>query len=94
MDRSRRPLRHGLLRPTALHLNNKDKHLGNPEVRWAINRYLDRQKLVDFAYDGKGQSQAGFFRPSKGCRPPLTIWLNSKLNMSRANMTLLMVTRA
>ena len=52
--------------PTALHLNNKDKHLGNPEVRWAINRYLDRQKLIDFAYDGKGQISNWPFPPFKG----------------------------
>ena len=52
--------------PTALHLNNKDKHLSNPEVRWAINRYLDREKLVDFAYNGKGQISAWPFPPFKG----------------------------
>ena len=52
--------------PTALHLNNKDKHLGKPEVRWAINRYLDRDKLVEFAYAGKGQISAWPFPPFKG----------------------------
>ena len=41
--------------PTALHLNNTDKHLGKPEVRWAINRYIDRDKLIDFAFDGHGE---------------------------------------
>ncbi len=52
--------------PTALHLNNKDKHLSNPKVRWAINRYLDRQKLIDFAYDGKGQLSYWPFPPFAG----------------------------
>lgn len=52
--------------PTALHLNNKDKHLGKAEVRWAINRYLDREKLVEFAYNGKGQISAWPFPPFKG----------------------------
>ncbi|MBX3013252.1 MAG: ABC transporter substrate-binding protein [Caldilineaceae bacterium] len=52
--------------PTALHLNNKDPHLGKKEVRWAINRYLDRQKLIDFAYDGKGQISDWPFPPFKG----------------------------
>ena len=52
--------------PTALHLNNKDKHLSNPQVRWAINRYLDRQKLIDFAYDGKGQLSYWPFPPFAG----------------------------
>ena len=52
--------------PTALHLNNKDKHLGKAEVRWAINRYLDREKLIDFAYDGNGQISYWPFPPFKG----------------------------
>ncbi|MFN8441157.1 MAG: ABC transporter substrate-binding protein [Caldilineaceae bacterium] len=52
--------------PTALHLNNKDKHLGKAEVRWAINRYLDREKLVEFAYNGKGQISNWPFPPFKG----------------------------
>ncbi|MBV7331371.1 ABC transporter substrate-binding protein [Chloroflexi bacterium TSY] len=52
--------------PTALHLNNNDKHLGKTEVRWAINRYLDRAKLIDFAYDGKGQESYWPFPPFKG----------------------------
>ncbi len=52
--------------PTALHLNNNDKHLGQAEVRWAINRYLDRDKLIDFAYDGKGQISYWPFPPFKG----------------------------
>jgi peptide/nickel transport system substrate-binding protein len=52
--------------PTALHLNNKDKHLGKPEVRWAINRYIDRDKLIDFAYNGNGQKSVWPFPPFKG----------------------------
>lgn len=52
--------------PTALHLNNTDKHLGNPEVRWAINRYIDREKLIDFAYNGNGQASIWPFPPFKG----------------------------
>ena len=55
--------------PTALHLNNKDKHLGKPEVRWAINRYLDREKLVEFAYNGNGQISTWPFPPFKGLQP-------------------------
>ena len=52
--------------PTALHLNNLDKHLGKAEVRWAINRYIDRDKLIDFAYDGNGQRSVWPFPPFKG----------------------------
>jgi peptide/nickel transport system substrate-binding protein len=52
--------------PTALYLNNQDKHLSKPEVRWAINRYIDRDKLIDFAYDGNGQKSVWPFPPFKG----------------------------
>jgi peptide/nickel transport system substrate-binding protein len=52
--------------PTALFLNNNDKHLGKPEVRWAINRYIDRDQLIDFAYDGNGQKSVWPFPPFKG----------------------------
>jgi peptide/nickel transport system substrate-binding protein len=52
--------------PTALEVNNKDPHLGKKEVRWAISRYLDRQKLVDFAYNGDGQISTWPFPPFKG----------------------------
>ena len=52
--------------PTALHLNNTDKHLSNPDVRWAINRYIDRDKLIDFSYDGNGQKSVWPFPPFKG----------------------------
>ncbi|NJN82118.1 MAG: ABC transporter substrate-binding protein, partial [Caldilineaceae bacterium] len=52
--------------PTILHLNNQDKHLSNPDVRWAINRYVDRAKLIDFAFDGNGQESVWPFPPFKG----------------------------
>lgn len=52
--------------PTILHLNNTDTHLGNPEVRWAINRYIDRAKLIDFAFDGNGQESIWPFPPFEG----------------------------
>jgi len=52
--------------PTSLHLNNSDKHLSNPDVRWAINRYIDRDKLIDFSYDGNGQKSIWPFPPFKG----------------------------
>ena len=57
--------------PTALHLNNTDKHLGKPEVRWAINRYIDRAKLIDFAFDGNGQEAVWPFPPFKGLQPSI-----------------------
>ena len=52
--------------PTALWLNNTDKHLSKPEVRWAMNRYIDREKLIDFAFDGNGQASVWPFPPFKG----------------------------
>lgn len=52
--------------PTALHLSNNDKHFSKAEVRWAINRYIDRDKLIDFAYDGNGQKSVWPFPPFKG----------------------------
>jgi peptide/nickel transport system substrate-binding protein len=52
--------------PTALYVNNKDKHLGKPEVRWAINRYIDRDKLIDFAFNGNGQKSIWPFPPFAG----------------------------
>jgi peptide/nickel transport system substrate-binding protein len=57
--------------PTALHLNNTDKHLSNSEVRWAINRYIDRAKLIDFAFDGNGQESVWPFPPFKGLQPSI-----------------------
>lgn len=52
--------------PTSLHLNHSDEHLSKPEVRWAINRYIDRAKMIDFAYDGNGQESVWPFPPFKG----------------------------
>ncbi len=57
--------------PTALHLNNTDTHLGKPEVRWAINRYIDREKLIDFAFDGNGQASVWPFPPFQGLQPSI-----------------------
>jgi peptide/nickel transport system substrate-binding protein len=57
--------------PTALHLNHADKHLGKADVRWAINRYIDREKLIDFAYDGNGQKSIWPFPPFKGLQPSI-----------------------
>lgn len=52
--------------PTALYLNNNDPHLSNPDVRWAINRYVDRDLLIDFAFDGNGQASIWPFPPFAG----------------------------
>ncbi len=57
--------------PTALHLNNEDKHLSNADVRWAINRYIDRDKLIDFAFDGNGQKSIWPFPPFEGLQASL-----------------------
>ena len=57
--------------PTILHLNNEVKHLDNPDVRWAINRYLDRAKLIDFAFDGNGEESVWPFPPFKGLQENL-----------------------
>lgn len=57
--------------PTALHVNNTDKHLSNPDVRWAINRYIDREKLIDFAFDGNGQVSVWPFPPFQGLQPSI-----------------------
>ncbi|MCL4835861.1 MAG: ABC transporter substrate-binding protein [Caldilineaceae bacterium] len=52
--------------PTALHLSNTDKHFSKSEVRWAVNRYIDRDKLIDFAFAGNGQKSVWPFPPFKG----------------------------
>jgi len=52
--------------PTAVYMNTTDNHLSNPEVRWAINRYIDRDKLIDFAFDGNGQKSIWPFPTFKG----------------------------
>ena len=52
--------------PTSMYMNLNDKHLGNREVRWAINRYVDRDKLIDFAFNGNGQKSIWPFPPFSG----------------------------
>lgn len=52
--------------PTSMYMNLNDKHLSNPEVRWAINRYVDRDKLIDFAFNGNGEKSIWPFPPFKG----------------------------
>jgi peptide/nickel transport system substrate-binding protein len=52
--------------PTSMYMNLNDKHLSNPEVRWAINRYVDRDKLIDFAFNGNGQKSIWPFPPFSG----------------------------
>ncbi|MEZ4867356.1 MAG: ABC transporter substrate-binding protein [Caldilineaceae bacterium] len=52
--------------PTSMYMNVKVKHLDNPDVRWAINRYVDRDKLIDFAFDGNGQKSIWPFPPFSG----------------------------
>jgi peptide/nickel transport system substrate-binding protein len=52
--------------PTSMYMNVADKHLSNPEVRWAINRYIDRDKLIDFAFNGNGQKSVWPFPPFSG----------------------------
>ncbi len=52
--------------PTSMYMNVTDKHLSNPDVRWAINRYIDRDKLIEFAFNGNGQKSVWPFPPFKG----------------------------
>jgi peptide/nickel transport system substrate-binding protein len=52
--------------PTSMFMFNGDPHLSNPEVRWAINRYVDRAKLIDFAFNGHGQESIWPFPPFNG----------------------------
>ncbi|NJN82536.1 MAG: hypothetical protein HC802_09860, partial [Caldilineaceae bacterium] len=52
--------------PTSMFMNVTVKHLDNPEVRWAINRYIDRDKLIDFAFNGNGQKSIWPFPPFNG----------------------------
>ena len=40
-------------------------------MRWAINRYIDRDKLIDFSYDGNGQKSIWPFPPFKGLQATL-----------------------
>ena len=41
--------------PTSLYVDNRDKHLGKVNVRQAINYFIDREKVNDFAYAFNGQ---------------------------------------
>ena len=41
--------------PSSLYVNNRDKHLSKPNVRWAISKYIDRDKVNDFAFANNGQ---------------------------------------
>jgi peptide/nickel transport system substrate-binding protein len=41
--------------PSSLYVNNKDTHLSNPNVRWAISKFIDRDKVNDFAFANNGQ---------------------------------------
>lgn len=41
--------------PTSLILNNKDKHLSNRDVRWAISLFIDRDQTNEVAFSGAGQ---------------------------------------
>lgn len=52
--------------PTSMYINMTDKHLSKPEVRWAINRYVDRDKLIDFAFNGNGEKSVWPFPPFSG----------------------------
>jgi peptide/nickel transport system substrate-binding protein len=52
--------------PTSMYMNTTDKHLGNVDVRWAINLYIDRDKLIDFAFNGNGQKSVWPFPPFSG----------------------------
>jgi len=54
--------------PTSMYMNMTNKHLSNPEVRWAINRYIDRDKLIDFAFNGNGQKSVWPFPPFSGLK--------------------------
>ena len=41
--------------PSSLYVNNRDKHLSKPNVRWAISKFIDRDKVNDFAFANNGQ---------------------------------------
>ena len=71
--------------PTSMYMNVTDKHLGNPEVRWAINRYIDRDKLIDFAFNGNGQKSVWPFPPFSGLQASMDNLAGSgKPNTTRA----------
>ncbi len=52
--------------PTSLWLNNGDPHLGKAEVRHAINRYLDRELIMDFAFNNQAVIAEWPFPPYAG----------------------------
>ena len=41
--------------PSSLYVNNRDKHLSKVNVRWAISKFIDRDKVNDFAFANNGQ---------------------------------------
>jgi peptide/nickel transport system substrate-binding protein len=40
--------------PTSLYVNNEKPPFDNPDVRWAISYYIDRQQVIDVGYEGAG----------------------------------------
>jgi peptide/nickel transport system substrate-binding protein len=40
--------------PVSLYVNNTLKPFDNPDVRWALSYYMDRQQIVDVGWDGAG----------------------------------------
>lgn len=51
--------------PTQLLVNHADEHLGKPEVRKAINYYIDRDRVIQFGLNGNGY-QSDYPWPSFG----------------------------
>ncbi len=41
--------------PSSLYVNNSDPHLSKKNVRWAISKFIDRDKVNDFAFANNGQ---------------------------------------
>ncbi len=57
--------------PTSLWMNNTDAHLGKVEVRQAINRYLDRELIADFAFNNQAVVAEWPFPPYAGLQPTM-----------------------
>lgn len=57
--------------PTSLWMNNEDPHLGKVEVRHAINRYLDRELIMDFAFNNQAIIAEWPFPPYSGLQPTM-----------------------
>lgn len=57
--------------PTSLWMNNTDPHLGKSEVRHAINRYLDRELIADFAFNNQAIVAEWPFPPYAGLQPTM-----------------------